>query len=286
MSRRSLTDYAGAVGRLDIDQVSRLGSRFVVQPKVDGQYVHLHLDRSGRIASVLSRTGTAVPRQLVSRLLGAFVGWPGAVLVGELEAHTERGNAASKARGYRLVHLFDCIRAENGRYLGREPYSARRDALYRMQSEVVNLAPAVPWTRDNGLRGRSGASGRYCRATPTDWRLTPIVEQLPVARAGELWDRALAGETEGLCVVALDAPLGRRNAKRKVKPVDSLDAVVLSTDRTGHVLRVLGSEQVFAVGRVGDLDPGAVVEVVAEGRYGTGSLRHARILRGRGDLNG
>lgn len=280
-----LLDYAGAVGRLDIAKVPELGARFVVQPKHDGQYVHVHLDGRGRVERILSRSGQAVQRQLVSHMLGAFAGWPGAVLAGELEAHTERGNAAA-SRGYRLVHLFDCIRAENGRYMGREPYRARRDALLRMQSEVVNLAPRLPWDRENGLRGRSGASGRYCRAVPTDWRLFPVTEQLPVARAGELWDRAIGGEAEGLVVVALDAPLGRRGSKRKVKPVETLDAVVEQVDRSGYILRVRGSREVFAVGPRQDLDVsvGSVVEVAHEGWYDTGVPRFARVLRERMDL--
>ena len=281
-----LLGYAGATGRLEMDRVLELGPRFAVQPKHDGQYVHVHLDARGRIERILARSGAPVHRGMVSHLLGAFVGWPGAVLAGELEAHTERGNAAAESRGYRLVHLFDCIRAENGRYMGREPYRARRDALLRMQSEVVNLAPRLPWARENGLRGRC-ASGRYCRAVPTDWRLTPVTEQLPVARAGELWDRAIAGEAEGLVVVALDAPLGRRGSKRKVKPVETLDAVVEQVDATGYILRLRGGREVFAVGPRRDLDVsvGSVVEVAHEGWYDTGVPRFARVLRGRADLS-
>ena len=280
------TDYAGAVGRLDIDRALRLGSRFVAQPKHDGMYVHLHLDRTGRIERVLSRTGAVVPRRQVSHLLGAFAGWPGSVLVGELEAHTERGNAAAEARGYRVVHLFDAIRAENGRYIGREPYAARRDALFRMQSEVVNLDSGLPWVKSGGLRGRQKSSGKYCRAVPTDWRLTPITDQVPVARAGELWEKAVAGEGEGVVIVALDAPIGKRGAKRKVKPLETIDAVCLQSDPTGHVLRVLGSESLVVVGprQPVPVSVGGVFELAYEGAYGSGSLRHARILRSRTDV--
>lgn len=281
-----LLDYAGATGRLDIDAVSRLGRRFAVQPKHDGCYVHLHLDDRGRIARVLSRTGSPIPRRHVEHLLGAFVGWPGAVLVGELEAHTERGNRDAKRRGYALVHLFDAVRAERGRYIASEPYAARRDALFRMQSEVVNLNPDRPWASVSGLRGRKRSSGRYCRAVPTDWRLTPITEQLPVSRAAELWDRAVAGESEGLVVVALDAPLGRRRSKRKVKPHDTASAVCVSMDSTGSTLRVLGSKQLVHLGprQPVPVHVGHVYELTYEGRYGAGSLRFARVERERSDV--
>src|SRR5690606_10626914 len=127
-------------------------------------------------------------------------GWPDSVLVGELEAHTEAANrTVLERRGVRLVHLFDCIRS-GGRYIAREPYRARRDALWQMQSEVVNLLPQSPYADRDGLRARSLKSGRYCRATPTDYRLTPIVPQVPVSRAGELWDQVEAGHLEGLVV--------------------------------------------------------------------------------------
>src|SRR5690606_17002432 len=85
--RTTLEDYAGALGRLSIERVAGLGRRYVAQPKIDGSYVHLHLDSRGRIARVLYRSGLEVSRNLAGHLLGAFVGWPDSVLVGELEAH-------------------------------------------------------------------------------------------------------------------------------------------------------------------------------------------------------
>lgn len=282
MARKNRDGYSGAVGRTFIADVLALDpKRYAVQPKIDGCYAELHLDGDGRIASVLSRTGRPYGPAIVGDLLGALVGAPRAVIAGELEAHTEEGNRVARRRGYRQVHLFDALH-DGTRSLAAEPYRARRDALWRMQSAVAG--PEFVTARwEHGHRWRR-VDGPYCRG-PRDWRIAPVVPQLQPQVADDLWDRVLADALEGLVVVALDAPLGRRGAKLKCKLTESLDCVVLSCDGRAAVVRTFG--QVFTVPGYGlDLSPGAVVEVCHNGRYADGTPRFARVKRERRDLQG
>jgi ATP-dependent DNA ligase len=285
MTRTRPIDYAGAAGRLSLADVRELGPRWVVQPKIDGVYARVHLDQRGRIAQLYSRAARPFPRLLVSDLMGACIGLPGSELVGELEAHTEAGNRSAASRGWRALHLFDAIRI-GGRYLGREPYSVRRDALWRAQSEVECYGARLPWCEDDhGARSRS--TGRFCRPVPTDWRVAPIIDQRPTCRVAEAWaDWVERSDGEGLVVVNLDAPLGARGAKRKVKPSETLDAVVLSSD--GRAASLLWAGRRFAVSAAGlVLERGQMVEVRCEGFYeGTSAPRFARIVRTRPDLDG
>lgn len=283
-------DYAGAVGSAARGDIAQLGARVVVQPKFDGAYARVHLDRRGRIERVFRRDGREFGAELAGHLVGAFVGWPGAILVGELEAHTEAANRIAATRGWRAVHLFDCIRAHSALYVAREPYHVRRDYLWRMQSEVVNLGCELPWYED--LHGaRSRATGRFVEATPTDWRLTPIVPQRPARRADAAWDEWVAPgaeAVEGLVVVELDARLGARQAKKKVKLGQTLDCRVIAVDRFAAVVEYGGHRfAVSARGTVGlGLRPGSIVEVLCDGWHEKSvTPRFARILRARSDLS-
>jgi ATP-dependent DNA ligase len=282
-------DYAGATGHAARGELAGLGARVVVQPKVDGAYARVHLDRRGRIERVFRRDGREFGAELAGHLVGAFVGWPGAILVGELEAHTEAANRVAACRGWRALHLFDCIRAHGALYVAREPYHVRRDYLWRMQSEVVNLGCELPWYEDvHGARSRS--TGQFVEAVPTDWRLTPIVPQLPAQRAEAAWDEWVAPGAEaieGLVAVHLDARLGARRAKRKVKLAQTLDCVVVAIDHCAAVVAYGG--QRFVVSARGfkdrDLKPGDVVEVLCDGWHERSvTPRFARLLRLRSDL--
>lgn len=66
---------------------------------MDGAYARVHLDRRGRVERILARREQEFPRSIVGPLVGAFLGWPDSVYVGELEAHTEAGNRAAATRG-------------------------------------------------------------------------------------------------------------------------------------------------------------------------------------------
>jgi ATP-dependent DNA ligase len=278
-----LVDYAGAVGRIGIAALLRLGPRWAVQEKSDGAYVQLHLDGQGRIERALSRSGLPFPRALVGHMLGAVVGAPDAVLVGELEAHTEAGNRAAEIRGWRAVHLFDCIRVGRA-YLAREPYHARRDALLRSQSWAECYGPARTFERDSGGRPHDKTSGRFCRRAPRDWQLTPVAEQLSPGAAAELWQRAEVGQAEGLVAVALDAAIGRRRGKLKCKPTTTLDATVVATSK--GAARVVWRGYSFAISAVGrQLAVGDVVELAIDG-WSERSVQPkcARVVRVREDL--
>lgn len=263
-----VTAYAGAVGRLDIAQVSRLSpSRYCVQPKIDGCYAEVHCGADGRVERILSRTG----RELESSLIG-IQAMPGhCVLVGELEAHTEAGIAAAGARGYQSLHLFDIIMPGT--------YRERRDHLWRGQSMVASDQGRLSQRRDRSGRYHD-SGGHFSAFSPTDWRRFPIVESLPVASACDLWDQARTGQIEGFVVVDLDAPLARRNAKRKVKPIDTLDCLVLAADARVATLRTFGREFLCACNGL-DLLPGDHVAVHHNGWYASGEPRFPRIDRKR-----
>jgi hypothetical protein len=279
------TEYAGATGRLALERAGALGPRWALQPKIDGCYARVHLDARGRIEHVYSRTGRPLERSLIGHLIGVRIGWPHSQLVGELEAHTESGNAAAERRGARALHLFDAIRS--GReYLARAPYAARRDALWRMQSEACNLSPEQPWARDRN-RGRERESGRYCRAVPTEWRLTPIVPQRPAAEADAAWaEWGVDAGGEGLVAVNLAAPLGARSSKRKVKIATTLECRVVGLGEKSISVEYGG--RIFSVSAAAERDEhelGEIVEVACDGWYSTADIpRFVRLVRARPDL--
>lgn len=282
------SDYSGARGRLTLAELEKLDpTRWSIQPKIDGAYCHLRCDSFGRVMAVTSRTGAEYSPAIVGGILGQYVGAPNCTLVGELEAHTEAGNRAASERGYRRVHLFDVV-SDGKRKLHRMPYQERRDTLWRIQSTLV--AELLEWRErpyfvDRNGRAHDPVTGDFCRTTPTDWRLTPIVPQLPPRRAGELWEQVERGELEGIVAVNLRAPLGGRGAKKKCKPVETLDCLVLSAGPRKMTVRTFGSE--FLVTRPPSLDvaPGHTVEVAYEGWYERQRVpRFPRVLRRRDDL--
>ncbi len=284
MPRSNPTHYTGATKHVTLAAARGLGSRWVIQEKVDGQFVRVYLDGRGRAARVFSRSGAEVHRDLLAGILGAQLGRPHAELVGELEAHTEAGNAAAAARGQRLVHLFDCLH-DGVRSLVRSPYGERRDALYRMQSEVECYGADAPWLRDQAGAAHDRATGRYAKARLTDWRVAPIVPQAPLARLDALWDEVVRdGGREGLVLVNVDAPAGARASKLKCKPYETLDVEAVGVSRT--VVTCSWNGHLFNVGRGRHhVELGEVVEVRHAGWYGGGVLpRFPAIVRIRRDL--
>jgi len=224
---------------------------------------------------------------LVDDLVGAHVGWPGSVLVGELTAFTEAGNRVAACLGYRQVHLFDVIRAGD-RYVAREPYHVRRDLLWRMQSEVECYGAREGWSRAHGGRARDLASGRFCEPKASGWRLTPIVPQVAASRVEELWADIERRDAEGIVLVNLDAPIGARRSKLKCKRTQTVDAVVISAGHPNIVLLDWGG-RVFPQHTVKapTLRRGDVVELVCDGfQEKSGLPRHSRVVRARADLIG
>ena len=266
-----------------MQQAARVGRRYMVQVKHDGALVRVYLNSRGRIGHVFTRSGIEAPASLTRGLVGALVGAPHAELVGELTAYTEAGNRITETLGHRQIHLFDCLH-DGTRSLTGAPYHARRDALYRMQSALVGAPTALPWKRDR--TGRAHAKdGTFTEAIPTDWRLTPIVEQWPISKLEELWGELVERDgQEGLVLVAQDAPLGRRRSKLKLKKRSTLDAVAVAV--TPRTVTCSWAGQLFNVGRgKHDVSVGAVVECAFSGFYETVTIpRFPSLVRVREEL--
>jgi ATP-dependent DNA ligase len=285
--RRRGTDYAGATGRTPLERVRELGAGWAIQPKVDGAYARVHLDGRGRVVNVFSRAGRLFPVEQWADLRGALVGAPHAELVGELEAHTEAGNTAARARGHRAVHLFDVIHDGRRRLVDR-PYRERYAALCWMQAEAASRAESGRWQdEDQGVRDR--VTGRWSREALGAAAIAraPVVPQLGPGAADRAWaDWVADAGGEGLVVVNLEAPLGARGAKRKVKARETLDCRVIAADRKAAIVAAGPLRFVVSARRDRPLAAGDVVEVAHEGFYSSGVPRFARILRARPDLGG
>lgn len=277
--------YTGATGRLDMARVTTLSHRYKIQAKYDGMFCTVVLDQHGRLQAAYSRTGAGIGTGILGDLVGLRASTGAAILQGELSAHTERGNAETKANGgRRLIRLFDAL-SINGRELCHLPYRERHDALLRMQASAESSKDRRGVAHDR--------RGRFTTSRDVADRM-PIVEQFPISSAPELWEMAKSGAIEGLVVVAQHAKAGSNRAKRKCKVTETADCVVLDT--SPKVVTVasrwvgLGSNvkpigEVFTVSRGShDLSPGSVIEVVHEGRYDSGIPRFPRVSRVRMDL--
>ncbi len=273
--------YTGATSRLAPDRLAALPAHVAVQPKHDGVYALAQTDATGRLCSLTSRAG--LPLRDGADLLGIIAGPPHTTLVGELEASTEAGVAAASTRGYRLLHLFDCL-AVRGVSIAASPYAARHAWLHEIRDDLL----AAP--RD--ARGRlhaSDGSGHYERRAARHLPIVPLHRGHDAAR--ELWREVEAGRLEGLVAVDLRAPAGK--GKRKVKPTDTADCRVAAV--SPGVLRLAAPRtsqagwrgETFLVQwhRAATLAPGDVVEVSHDGCYRSGLPRFPRVVRARGDLS-
>ena len=284
MGRRYLRTYTGARTRVDLSELENLDrSRWVVQPKLDGMFAELRVGPGGKVHEVRSRTGRDVECDAARALIGCVVGYPGSILHGELEAHTSAGIAAAAARGYAVFHAFDAVQI-GGLDIAEQPYRRRRHELLSMLGDVENwLGSGRDWTHDR-LGRAHGSDGRFCRKDPRGWRRVREVPQYRLQDAGRLWEEAVDGDLEGLVAVALNAPVGRRRSKLKIKPVDYLPSVVESCSDKRVVVR-LPDQTIEVVARGGwQVQPGDVVDLAHEGHYVRGGLRFARIESVRRDL--
>mgnify|MGYP000069419844 FL=1 len=274
-----IADYCGARGPLTLDDAAQLGSGWAYQPKIDGCYARIETSGSGRVIRAITRSG----QPLRCGLEGLATGMPAAVLHAEVEAHTEAGIRAAATAGFTRAHLFD-VTALDGRDLRSEPYADRYAALHTYQVQA-ELRRVDPWRRDR-QGDHHDTAGRYCVPIPVDYRRFPIVPQHRGPNAArELWrDHVERHGGEGIVAVALRAPVGRRNAKRKIKPRDTLDARVVSVDSSAAVLIYAGHQFVVSARGV-PVHVGEIVEVAHSGWYESGvTPRFARIVRVRHDL--
>src|SRR5204863_8326743 len=120
--------------------------------------------------------------------------------------------------------------------------------------ECYGEIPRGSWWSEDEHGAAHGPDGRYVRATPRDLRRMPVV---PMARgtgaSAKLWRShvELAGG-EGLVAVRLEAQLGARGAKRKIKASESLDCTVLPGDGGAAIVAWRGLT--FAVSAPGDVE--------------------------------
>jgi len=279
--------YAGARGRIDLATAARLSRRYVVQPKLDGIFTTVATDTAGRISAIITRNGELLPKNLYAAYAG--VRWlPESVLVCEAECWTESSNAIVERRGHRLLWAFDALRVA-GQDTSKLCYSERRDWLMRGESYLVNESPDRTWTTDMNGRAHDIGTGRWTRPVGRGWRRIRVVPQMPAHKVETAWSEWVGSTempTEGLVVVALHAPLGRRSSKRKVKKTDAVDAICVASDPTGHALRLRGSDAIVVVGprQPVDVEVDGYYEIEHEGRHSSGALRFPRVLRRRWDL--
>ena len=282
-----LLDYAGATASTTLGRARSLPRRWAVQPKIDGVYARVSLDGQGRIASLVSRQGHVYGAGDVGDLMGCHIGEPLSVLVGELEAQTEAAIRARAARGYPLIHLFDCLYF-GPRRIAEQPYRYRYGALQHMAARL-ELATRDRAHATDRLGDDHDARGRYTRHVPRSWRRAPIVPMSPIAEVERLYGELVERDgAEGLVLVATDAPVSARGCKRKLKPVHTIDARVLSvgerrvvvTYHAGRIATVPRARRQWPALRTGD-----VVELRATGWTETHSIPIApRIGRVRYDL--
>ena len=278
--------YTGASGCIARDKIATLGRNYVVQPKPDGCYSTITFDATGLLSQIILRNGSTVRPDIMRDYAG--IRWaPNSALVCELEIWTDAANRLAASRGYRIATIFDALRVD-GLDVTRDPYSVRRDALFRAESLLVQDSDDRPWTPDASGRAHDQTTGHYTRPVPQSWRRLPIIEQRPVRAVDALWtDYVERNGGEGVVVVALNAPLGRRGSKRKCRDSRTMEAKVERYDNAGAVLTWAGGSFVVAcTGRLNaELAVGAIVEVKYDGFLErTGQPKHPRITRLRTDL--
>jgi len=271
-----LVDYAGARGRLTLDRAYHLGDAWGFQPKIDGCYARVSTDREGRAVRILGRNG----REIIGArdLLGTHTGLRNAVLCGEWDGGTEAGRRATARRGYSAIHVFDLAMLA-GQVVHSWEFARRHACLTGRALTRWDL-----WTVDAEGRAHERTTGRFVRPVPVDGRRWPIV---PLeSNCGALWRDYVDREGgEGLVAVRLDAPLGARNAKRKIKATDTIDATVTEVGKRAAQLVWRGHTFVVSARGSMGLKVGDVVEVAHDGFYEAGATpRFARIARRRDDL--
>jgi hypothetical protein len=277
--------YAGAKGKADPSKLERAKRTFCWQPKLDGIYLTVCTDGEGKVSHLFTRAHKPLTGTYRAFFEGLYIGAPHSVFAAEGELWTEAANRVADTRGWRKLHLFDCLQL-NGEPLAHESYSVRRGWLERIRAHVKGE------TRDRALEDSTGclhgSDGRFVVDRPNAWRRYTVVPQLPLADLDTAWrvwvDQEGIGPCEGLVAVSQENALGTRGSKLKYKRVDTLDAVVVMSDERRAVVTWQGLT--FTVGRRKfDLSVGTIVEVKHEGFYETSCIpRFPRLVRVRRDL--
>ncbi len=277
--------YAGAASRLTAAAAAALDSRrWGYQPKVDGAYALVLTDGRGFLRRLLSRNGLPFAPADFGDLIGIQTGHPDAALIGELECHTPAGVAARTERGFAQVHLYDALRL-SGRDCAGLPYAERLAQLHRERS-VAECEARDPWEPVAGKRGhRLAATGRFDAKVPRDHRRLPIV---PTSRdfRSAWWEHVDRVGGEGLVAVRMDAKLGARNSKRKIKPTDTFTGRLVSRDSTAASIDYKGIRFVVSAQSAWSklIEVGALVDFACDGWTPRSEPRNPRLVRPRPDL--
>jgi ATP-dependent DNA ligase len=283
VTRKRTASYTGATGRVTLDDAARLPPRYWFQEKKDGAYVTVRIDSTGRIASILTRSGKRLPSRLGAGLLGLRTCTRDSLLHGEIDGYTQAGMRRAEAQGHSNVHLFDCTRY-NGRDIGGRSYRYRYGALQSHATQWEQTTDGRPWSVD-GAGDAHDSRGRYAKRTPSAWRRFPIVPLRHPRDLSELWTSVVDdGKREGLVAVDTTAPVRRRRAKLKIKHTDTLDAVVVRIEgkRTAVAWPPQPDGHFVVCARTPLLyDVGDWVEITCNGFYEDGLPRYPRITRTR-----
>ena len=220
--------HGGTNGKIEcIEEFQKLRkTEWAVQEKIDGAYCEVHIDANGRVYSIRGKNGKELGDRRSRSLMGCFGGYPGSVLCGEIEAHTEAGIKAFEAKGFANLHVFDAKKI-GCRDLSKLPYWMRRDELYKAWSDLCEASGAdAPYNTDR-LGFAHDRLGRFCKKIPFAWRRFPIVAQYAIDRMAWYYHRVLRRGGEGVVLVDQNARMGLRRSKVKLKPIDTLDCEVV-----------------------------------------------------------
>jgi hypothetical protein len=248
-----------------------------LQQKVDGALAYATCNAQGVIVDMRSRTGKTLKWPNARSMLGCRILPSAGVVAGELEAYTPAGEAAAKARGYPVLHLFDALSLD-GADLRACPFRERDRRLWRAWSDLCDAEGAAKGER------RDWTTGQLIRQIPASWRRVRLLPTYSPQRFDELWEHVEAEEWEGLVAVARDAHLGAHRSKRKVKPYDSMSCVVVEDLGKALVLRTFGREFKCQWQGARRFVAGEVVDIRCDGWYDWGEPRFARVDRARMDL--
>jgi len=300
--------HAGANGTLKtiagLDSLRR-NTEWCVQPKHDGAYCEAHVDASGRVSRVVGRNGKELCDKRSRSLVGTFGGFPGTILCGEIEAHTEAGIRDFELKGYANLNVFDA-RKIGQRNLEKLSYAKRRDAMFKAWAELCVATGDDRPQKDDAMGLAHDALGRFAKRVPFAWRRFPIVCQAPLIHLTACYEATLNAGGEGLVLVDQQAPMGKRRSKLKLKPQDTLDCQVVDVgqryvsctylcdgwarEARSAGLPVIGAREVeFTVFKSekneawATLKSGDVLEVLHNGYYESKTPRFPKLIRIRND---
>lgn len=118
----------------DLDRFEKYKT-YVAEEKHDGFWCEVTTDDSGRIVSLVGRSGIKFSGAHVRGLIGTRVNISNSVLIAELESGTEASNKRNP--GFKRLHVFDVVQLF-GQCTTKLLYEQRRALLEKMFFDVIN----------------------------------------------------------------------------------------------------------------------------------------------------